>query len=90
MPDAGAAFQLAGPGAPLGSGLAIQRATDDAGTGTPPPAVATSTPGGGPLAGGSDKDLDELAHRLYDRIRRRLSRELLADRERAGMLTDLR
>jgi hypothetical protein len=68
--------------------VAIQRATGESASATPPPAVATSTPGGG-LSGGSDKDLDELARRLYDRIRRRLSSELLADRERAGMLTDL-
>jgi hypothetical protein len=70
--------------------IAIQRAADDGARGSAPTPAATSTPGGGPLAGGSDKDLDELARRLYDRIRRRLSRELLADRERAGILTDLR
>jgi hypothetical protein len=34
--------------------------------------------------------LDELAGRLYDRIRLRLRRELLVDRERAGALQDLR
>ena len=35
-------------------------------------------------------DLDELATRLYDRLRSRLRIELLVDRERAGMLTDFR
>ncbi|HEX6353555.1 eCIS core domain-containing protein [Actinophytocola sp.] len=35
-------------------------------------------------------DLDELATRLYDRLRSRLRLELLVDRERAGMLTDFR
>lgn len=35
-------------------------------------------------------DLDELATRLYDRIRSRIRLELLVDRERAGMLTDFR
>lgn len=43
-----------------------------------------------PSATSSDGDVDELAHRLYDRIRSRLRSELLADRERAGLVTDLR
>jgi len=34
--------------------------------------------------------LDELATRLYDRVRSRLRTELLVDRERAGLLTDFR
>ncbi len=37
-----------------------------------------------------DIDLDELAVRLYDRLRSQLRRELLVDRERAGLLTDFR
>jgi hypothetical protein len=37
-----------------------------------------------------DIDLDELGHRLYDRIRSRLRLELLLDRERAGLLSDFR
>jgi uncharacterized protein DUF4157 len=37
-----------------------------------------------------DADLDELATRLYDRLRSRLRTELLVDRERAGLLTDFR
>ncbi len=37
-----------------------------------------------------DRELDDLARHLYGRIRSRLSAELLADRERAGMITDLR
>ena len=39
---------------------------------------------------GSETDIDELARKLYDRIRTRLKSELLVDRERAGFLTDLR
>ena len=35
-------------------------------------------------------DLDDLARRLYPRLRSRLRTELLVDRERAGLLTDLR
>ena len=37
-----------------------------------------------------ETDMDELAGKLYDRIRSRLKTELLVDRERAGFLTDLR
>jgi hypothetical protein len=33
--------------------------------------------------------LDQLAHLLYGRIRSQLAAELLADRERAHLLTDL-
>jgi hypothetical protein len=46
----------------------------------------------GPTASPADRDreLDELARRLYGRIRTRLAAELLADRERAGLLVDLR
>jgi hypothetical protein len=36
------------------------------------------------------EELDELAGRLYDRLRSRLRQELLLDRERAGLLTDFR
>lgn len=35
-------------------------------------------------------DLDELAVRIYDRLRSRLRTELLVDRERAGLLSDFR
>jgi hypothetical protein len=34
--------------------------------------------------------MDELAGKLYDRIRSKLRAELLVDRERAGLLTDWR
>jgi hypothetical protein len=51
----------------------------------PAPAVPAAAPGGA-----SGADLDELARRLYDRIRLRLRTELRLDRERSGQLTDLR
>src|SRR5438067_11822927 len=38
----------------------------------------------------AEPDMDQLAGKLYDRIRTRLKTELLIDRERAGFLTDLR
>jgi len=45
----------------------------------------------GAAAGGAGGhgDLDELALKLYDRIRLRLQAELRLDRERAGMVSDL-
>jgi hypothetical protein len=39
-------------------------------------------------AGGAGTDYEELAEHVYDRIRARLTTELLLDRERAGMLVD--
>jgi len=78
---------------------AMQLADGDA----PAPAPDTSAPStsssapataGGPTAGAaatmSDRDLDEMLQRLYPRLRRSLSSELLVARERAGMLADLR
>ncbi len=44
---------------------------------------------GGAAGGGNEQDLDALAGRLYGRIRDRLADELLADRERAGLIADL-
>lgn len=76
----------------------LQRA--DAGEEAPPPGAspegvpgAGAAPGGGPAAGaspgaGGDKELDELARKLYDRIGMRLRREMLVERERAGALVD--
>jgi hypothetical protein len=50
-----------------------------------------ATPPWGPVpAGRSDQELDALALDLYDRLRSRLRMELLVDRERAGLVTDLR
>jgi hypothetical protein len=46
--------------------------------------------GGGSIAEMDGTELDELAARLYDRLRTKLRTELLVDRERAGMLTDFR
>lgn len=56
-----------------------------------PTAEGTSTPAPAPAPGGAGAggDLDDLARRLYDRIRDQLKRELRLDRERHGMLTDI-
>ena len=56
-------------------------------------AIAPEISGPAAAAGpnhGSESEMDELARKLYDRIRGRLKAELLVDRERAGFLTDLR
>jgi hypothetical protein len=50
---------------------------------------ASPSPGGG-AAAAAGPDLDDLARRLYDRLRGRLAAELRLDRERIGALTDLR
>jgi hypothetical protein len=55
--------------------------------------VQRAEPSAAPAAdgqGGGNQDLDALAGRLYERLLGRLKAELRLDRERAGMLTDLR
>jgi len=56
-------------------------------------AVSTVGSAVGSMFGGhnaAETDMDELAGKLYDKIRTRLKAELLVDRERSGFLTDLR
>ncbi|HXN01561.1 MAG TPA: hypothetical protein VN973_06710 [Candidatus Dormibacteraeota bacterium] len=55
--------------------------------GTAGPHAAAETPAPG---GDDEARMEDLAGKLYDRIRIRLRNELLVDRERAGFLTDLR
>jgi hypothetical protein len=43
-----------------------------------------------PLSRLDAQDLEDLTDLLYGRVRTRLRRELLIDRERAGLLTDFR
>ena len=74
---------------PEASGL-TSRAPSPAEAGS---AVSTVGPAIGSMFGGhkaAETDMDELAGKLYDKIRTRLKSELLVDRERAGFLTDLR
>jgi hypothetical protein len=52
-------------------------------------AAAAGGGGGGAGAGTSETELDELAKRLYGRMRLQLRRELILDRERSGSLIDL-
>lgn len=60
----------------------------------PPPqraAASSAAPdGGAPDADADDAEFEELARRLYDRIGYRVRRELLLDRERSGLLADMR
>jgi hypothetical protein len=51
---------------------------------SPAPSAATTA---GPAAG---VDLEEMARRLFDPLSARLRAELWLDRERAGLVTDLR
>jgi hypothetical protein len=85
----------AGPAPALGPDVGL----DGLGRGGPAETVAAG-PAAGPPTGPSPApppaassqagDLDELAGRLYDRIRGRLKAELRLDRERIGQLSDLR
>jgi hypothetical protein len=73
----------------------VQRATDttpatDNATPPPPapPAPGSTAPGTtAGHAGANSAELDELAKRLYGRLRVMLKHELRLDRERAGVLT---
>lgn len=51
---------------------------------------AAASPPGQATSGSTESEMDALAGKLYERIRSRLKSELLIDRERAGLLTDLR
>ena len=55
-------------------------------TATTGPAAPTT----GPAAARSDAEVEELLRTLYPPLRRRLCRDLLLDRERAGYGTDIR
>lgn len=62
---------------------------------SPPTGVSSTASGPGTTMPGAaspiaDRDLDEMVRRLYPRLRRSLSSELLVARERAGTLADLR
>jgi len=75
-----------------GSGMAppAEAGPPDAGAPGPPPVEAAAAPAPPPAPGtAAAPDLDDLARRLYDRIRARLRAELRLDLERAGMLTRL-
>jgi hypothetical protein len=102
----GAQFSSGQDGAPSGDGLAVQRSTDTdvqrtvldstgSEAGTPGNAGTTTTsaaPGGpaAPAAPLSGAELEEMARRLYEPLSARLRAELWQDRERSGLLTDLR
>jgi hypothetical protein len=50
---------------------------------------STPVPGASGRSKPTERELDDLARQLYARIGRRLQRDLLVDRERAGMAVDL-
>ncbi len=72
------------PGVSTSPGPAVQRATVSS------PTVIAAGEGAAATANTQDAEMEELARKLYSRIRSRLWNELLVDRERAGLLTDLR
>lgn len=67
----------------------VQR-QDDAAPATPSSAVVASAAAPPPTPGTPALDLDDLARRLIEPLSARLKTELWLDRERAGIVTDLR
>jgi hypothetical protein len=63
----------------------VQRAPISSDIASPPPPTANAGP-----RPQSEAELEALAGQLYGRISRRLRRELLVDRERSGVMVDLR
>lgn len=86
-----------GPGAPqvgtVTGEAPVQREDaaqpQDAGTAQPAPAPISNVATAGPAAAPT-QNLDDLVRRLYDPLAARLRAELRLDRERAGLITDLR
>jgi hypothetical protein len=70
------------PGRPLISRQAADGASVEGGS-----AGGDSGTAGGPAAG-SEKELDDLARKLFPRLQLRFRNELLVDRERVGALID--
>jgi syndecan 1 len=99
VPDAGSVAVDAGLAHREPDGTVVFRqVADPAPAAAAPPStvdipVQRAEPSAAPAAdgqGGGNQDLDALAGRLYERLLGRLKAELRLDRERAGMLTDLR
>ncbi len=90
--NAPAVARLADTAAPPVNLAPLQRAEDA--TSVAPTAGADPASGvaggtsGAPGSPAAEKELDDLARRLYDRIGLRLRRELLVERERSGALVD--
>lgn len=74
-------------GSPPFQAAAVQRAVDSTAHGS---AFETTAPPTDHQAGAAGGDVDGLAHEIYERVRSELRQELLLDRERAGLITDLR
>lgn len=82
---AASAFEISPP-VPINA----QRAEEGVAPALAPASSLTEAAAVGVAGGHPDRELDELSGRIYDRIRTRLRTELLIDRERAGLVTDLR
>jgi hypothetical protein len=65
-----------------------ERPSPTAAPGESPAAAAGPSAAAAPAQG--EKELDELARKLHDRISAQIRYDLLVERERAGMVTDLR
>jgi hypothetical protein len=96
-PDAGGPFAgwTAGAGfapVPAGAGPIVQRTVEIGEISTTVEAQPAGSTSSGSASGaggpGAGQDYEEIADRVYDRIRSRFASELLLDRERMGLLID--
>jgi hypothetical protein len=104
VPDEAGTLWALDDAAPTGSGpVAVQREEEPSSAAAPqagpaPPVTTTAVATVGPAAPTtaaagtpkSEAELQELCRALYPPLRRRLCRDLLVDRERAGYRTDIR
>jgi hypothetical protein len=83
-----AVSETAEAGAAVQRAVAIDEMTSDIAATPAPSAAAAAGDSGSAGAGGAGQDYEEMADRVYDRIRSRFATELLLDRERMGLLID--
>jgi hypothetical protein len=85
-----AASGFTAPGWAEAGAPVVQRAVavDEMTTGVPAVPAAAGGDSGSTGIGGTGQDYEEMADRVYDRIRSRFATELLLDRERMGLLID--
>jgi len=93
LPTSSAPFPNVQRAVPLGD-TAVDSPPDEP-VDQPPPAPASAAPPTSTHSITADRpggalDIDDLARRLYDPLAARLKAELRLDRERAGIITDLR
>lgn len=90
--DSAQTWWVPAPGLPASGAVAVQRdptPPEPVATAPPSPAEPSSAPAGG-SGTAAGVDIEDLARRLFDPLSARLRAELWLDRERAGLIADLR